>query len=152
MAISVIADFNLLYLHGVSKKRAPYNNVNNLRTEVPIHSLFGAPLGLPIWHIPTNFGQYILKNEDSGEFSARKGCTTQWPSWEISIYSVRDSALKAVKISLFYFYLLCWLWNTKLSEVKTILIFQRQFLQWKKSSMQCSLGMCIERQDSSAVK
>jgi hypothetical protein len=30
------------------KKRAPYNNVNNLRTEVPIHSPFGAPLGLPI--------------------------------------------------------------------------------------------------------
>jgi hypothetical protein len=50
-----------------------------------------------------------LKNADSGEFSARKGCATQWPSWEISIYSVRDSALKAVKISLFYFYLLCWL-------------------------------------------
>ena len=67
------------------KKRAAYNNVNNLRTEVPIHTPFGPALGLPIWHIPTNFGQYILKNEDSGEFSARKGCATQWPSWEISM-------------------------------------------------------------------
>jgi hypothetical protein len=30
------------------KKTGPYNNVNNLRMEVPIHSPFGAPLGLPI--------------------------------------------------------------------------------------------------------
>ena len=47
------------------KKRHQYNNMNNLRTEVPNRSPFGAPLGLPIWHILTNFGQYILKNEDS---------------------------------------------------------------------------------------
>ena len=67
------------------KKRAPYNNVNNIRTKVPIHSPFGATLGLPNWHILTNFCQYIWKNEDSGEFSARKGCATQWPSWEISM-------------------------------------------------------------------
>ena len=56
-----------MYIYTLSqKKRYPYNNVNNLRTEVPIHSPFRATLGLPIWHIPTNFGQYILKNEDSG--------------------------------------------------------------------------------------
>ena len=30
------------------KKQDPYTNVNNLRTEVPIHSPFGTTIGLPI--------------------------------------------------------------------------------------------------------
>ena len=33
---------------GCLKKRDPYNNVNTLSTKVPIHSPFGALLGLPI--------------------------------------------------------------------------------------------------------
>jgi hypothetical protein len=121
-----------IYIYTLSqKKRYPYNNVNNLRTEAPIHSPFRATLGLPIWHIPTNFGQYILKNEDSGEFSARKGCATQWPSWEISICSMRDNALMAVKISLLYFYSLCWLWKEPFDDdyFSYHLLFRRIFFQ-----------------------
>ena len=90
------------------KKRYPYNNVNNLRTEVPIYSPFRATLGLPIWHISTNFGQYTLKTEDSGEFSARKGCATQWPSWEISMWVTKSHCRPIVvfhEVALWHFVL-----------------------------------------------
>ncbi len=62
-----------IYIHRVPKKRAPYNNVNNLRIEVPNPSPFEFRLGLPIWHILTNCDQYILKNEDSREFFRTQG-------------------------------------------------------------------------------
>src|ERR1043165_346317 len=78
--------FNLAVDYTVSQKeRAPYNNVNNLFKNGSTNSfaVWSPTRSANLTHSHKVWSIY-LENEDSGEFSARKGCSTQWPSWIIS--------------------------------------------------------------------